>query len=101
LPILQLPISGTNIIYSSQEGLPELREVKGRLIISDTRFEDSSIRNSISSQADITIPRRASSPVSKDQGFTKQSPIPGRFQEDNKKEIEIQTRFEQQQQEKQ
>jgi hypothetical protein len=81
--------------------LPELKKVKGKLIISDTRFEDSSIGNSISSQADITIPKRASSPVSKDQGFTRQSPIPRQFQEDNKEEIEIQTRFEQQQQERQ
>jgi hypothetical protein len=40
LPMLQLPMSSPNIIYSSQEGLPELREVENRLNISDTRFED-------------------------------------------------------------
>ena len=101
LPMLQLPMSGANIIHSSQEGLPELREVEGKLIISDARFEDSGIGNSMSSQADITIPRRASSPVSEDQGFTRRSPIPGRFQEEDKEEIEMQTRFEQQQQERQ
>jgi hypothetical protein len=53
----------------------------------------------MSSQADITIPKRASSPVSKDQGFTRQSPIPGWFQ--GNQEVEMQTRFEQQQQERQ
>jgi superfamily II DNA helicase RecQ len=100
LPMVQLPMSSSNVAPNSQEGLPELREVENRLATSDVRFEDSGIGNSMSSQADITMPDRASSPISEDQGFTRQSPITGRFSSMEER-VEMETRFEQHQRERQ
>lgn len=100
LPMLQPAMSSTDVAHSSQERLAELREVENRSITSNSRFEDSGIGNSMSSQAEIGIAKKASSPVSEDQGFSKQSPIPGRFQEEQE-EVEMQGRFEQRQQERQ
>jgi len=100
LPMIQLPTSSPNVMHSSQEGLPVLQGVDKRLITSDIGLDDSGIGNSMSRQAEMAMVERASSPVSEDQGFRSQSPIPGRFQGEEE-ELRMQTQFEQQQRERQ
>jgi len=97
--IMQLPTSSSNVIHSSQEGLPVLQE--NGLITSDSGFEDSGIGHGTSSQLpNVIIANRASSPISEDQGFTRRSPIPGRFQGVEVEEAEMEAQFEQQQRER-
>ena len=102
LPKLPLPTSSPSVVQASQE-LPTLRGNEEGLISSDVGFRDSGISKSMSSQGSIpqsTSPKIPSSPVSEDQGFINQSPIPGRFQT-SQDEMEMQTMFEQQQRERQ
>ena len=102
LPKLPLPTSSPSVVQASQE-LPTLRGNEEGLISLNVGFRDSGISKSISSQGSIpqsTSPKIPSSPVSEDQGFINQSPIPGRFQT-SQDEMEMQTMFEQQQRERQ
>src|SRR5271167_1606607 len=97
LPKLPLPTSSPSVVQASQE-LPTLRGNEEGLISSDVGFRDSGISKSMSSQGSIpqsTSPKIPSSPVSEDQGFINQSPIPGLFQT-SQDEMEMQTMFEQQ-----
>lgn len=86
---------------------------ENELIGSDNRFEDSGIGHGTSSQLPEAI--ISSSPVSEDQGFSRRSPIPGRFQgaeaegaeekgaeaeEEGAGEAEMKAQFEQQQRER-
>lgn len=101
---LQLPTSSPSVVQASQE-FPTLIGHREGLVTSDIRFGDSGIGKSMSSQVQGSITRRTtpkipSSPVSEDQGFTNQSPIPSRFYSSQDND-QMQTMFEQQQRERQ
>jgi hypothetical protein len=92
------------VVPPSQEELPTLKGYKEGLISSDIGFGDSGIGKSMSSQVrgsmrQSTTPNIPSSPVSEDQGFINQSPIPGRFQVSE--DEPMQAMFEKQQRERQ
>jgi hypothetical protein len=76
------------------------------IMTSNIRFDDSGIGMSSQMQESMpsTTPNIPSSPVSEDQGFMEQSPIPGRFQTSQTSQTsqdDIETMFEQQQRERQ
>ena len=96
---LQLLASSPHNVNSNQE-LPTLERSRESL---EASFGDSGIGKSMSSQvggsSQSTPKNAASSLASKDQGFINQSPISGRFQMSEDKQME--TMFSQQQRERQ
>jgi hypothetical protein len=77
----------SSIVHPNTE-LPALKGSKGE---SESGFGDSGIGRSMSSPGSraSTKPNIASSPVSEDQGFINQSPIPGRFQTSKDKQMQV------------
>jgi hypothetical protein len=105
LPIAQLPAYSTSIVCSGCKELPRLERSRKCLIPLAVKFKNSSIGNSISSQAqESTMPSSPpiidSSLISKDNRFINHSSIPERFQT-VQEEAKMQTMFEQQQHKRQ